>query len=180
MHGTVVAVHRRATHFVSKETQSAIQLVAGVGVRHDAHAGATVKHRSRVARTPEKPNLRQVLLISTEMHRELERRGFAVGPGAMGENVTTEGLDLHALPTGTRLRLGSDAVIAITGLRNPCRQLDGLQPGLMAALLGRDEAGELIRRAGIMSVVAAAGTVRAGAAIEVVLPPEPWEPLQPV
>jgi hypothetical protein len=180
MQGMVVAVHRRATHYVSKETQAEIELVAGLGVHDDVHSGATVQHRSRVARTPEKPNLRQVLLIPSEVHRELQTRGFVVGPGAMGENVTTEGLDLHALPVGTRLRLGTGAQVEITGLRNPCSQLDGLQPGLMNAVLDHDDDGELVRRAGIMGIVTGTGSVRAGDVIDVELPPDPWVPLRPV
>ncbi|MGE0259356.1 MAG: MOSC domain-containing protein [Alphaproteobacteria bacterium] len=165
---------------MSKPNAGAIRLVAGLGVEGDAHQGATVKHRSRVARDPTTPNLRQVHLIHTELFGELRDRGFTVSPGMMGENVTTAGIDLLALPTGTRLCLGDEAVIEVTGLRNPCRQLDGLQAGLMAATLDRDRDGNLIRKAGIMAIVVADGIVREGDPIRVELPPLPHHALVPV
>ena len=165
---------------MSKRVGDSIRLVAGHGVEGDAHAGETVKHRSRVRRDPSQPNLRQVHLIHGELHDELQARGFAVVPGDMGENVTTRGLELLALPAGTRLRLGSAATIEITGLRNPCVQLDAFMPGLMAATLDRDADGNLIRKAGVMAVVVAGGEVRAGDPIEVELPAEPHRRLEPV
>ena len=146
----------------------------------DAHLGETVQHRSRVARDPTQPNLRQVHLIHGELHDELTTRGFDVGPGDMGENVTTRGVDLLALPTGTRLRLGDEAVVEVTGLRNPCVQLDRFQPGLMAAVLDRDADGGLRRLAGVMAVVLTSGDVRPGQPIEVEHPPEPHQRLEPV
>ena len=180
MAGVVTAVSRSATHTMSKPNDGSIRLLVGLGVEGDAHLGATVKHRSRVARDPQQPNLRQVHLIHAELHDELRAGGFALEPGQMGENVTTRGVDLLGLPTGARLHLGASAVVEITGLRNPCAQLDGLQPGLMAATLDRDAAGNLIRKAGIMGVVLAEGEVRAGDAIRVELPDGPHEALQPV
>jgi MOSC domain-containing protein YiiM len=150
------------------------------GREGDAHLGEKVKHRSRVARDPSQPNLRQVHLIHAELHDELRRAGFEVMPGLMGENVTTRGIDLLGLPTGTRLHLGTTAVVEITGLRNPCAQLDKLQPGLMAATLDRDAAGNLIRKAGIMGIVLTDGDVRPGDAIRVELPAEPHRSLEPV
>src|SRR6478672_1505248 len=153
MDGVVVAVSRSARHTLTKPNQSSIRLVAGLGVEGDAHLGATVKHRSRVARDPSRPNLRQVHLIHAELHDELRAAGFAVEAGQMGENVTTRGVDLLGLPTGTRLHLGATAVVEVTGLRNPCVQLDRLRPGLMAATLDRDERGRLVRKAGVMAVV---------------------------
>ncbi len=146
----------------------------------DAHLGETVKHRSRVARDPSQPNLRQVHLIHAELHDELRATGFVVSAGQMGENVTTRGIDLLGLPTGTRLRLGKTAVVEVTGLRNPCLQLDRFQPGLMAAVLGRDEHGALIRKAGVMAIVLAEGEVRPGDPILVELPPAPHRSLEPV
>jgi MOSC domain-containing protein YiiM len=142
--------------------------------------GSTVKHRSRVAKDPTVPNLRQIHLIHAELHDELEAAGFRLAPGVMGENVTTRGLDLLGLPTGARLRLGADAVVEITGLRNPCLQLNKIQPGLMKATLDRDADGNLVRKAGIMGVVIAGGDVRPGDTIEVELPPEPRRKLEPV
>ena len=180
MTGRVTAVSRSASHTFSKGNQSAIELVEGLGVAEDAHAGVTVKHRSRVARDPSQPNLRQVHLIHAELHDELRGAGFDVAAGQMGENVTTRGVDLLGLPTGTRLRLGDAAIVEITGLRNPCAQLDNFQAGLMAATLDRDEEGNLVRKAGVMGVVIASGQVCPGDTIIVELPPAPHRPLAPV
>ncbi len=178
--GVVAAVSRSPTHTMSKPIADSIRLVAGLGVESDAHQGATVKHRSRVARNPQTPNLRQVHLIHAELFEELRSRGFTVSAGMMGENVTTAGIDLLALPTGTRLHLGGDAVVEVTGLRNPCRQLDSLQIGLMAATLDRDRDGKLIRKAGIMAIVVSGGIVRQGDPIQAELPPRPHRVLAPV
>ena len=180
MPATVTAVHRSPGHTMSKPTEASIRLVTGLGVEGDAHAGATVKHRSRVKRDPTVPNLRQVHLIHAELHDELARAGFGVKPGQMGENITTRGLDLLGLPTGTRLYLGATAVIEVTGLRNPCAQLDGIQSGLMAATLDRDAEGNLIRKAGVMAVVLEGGEVRDGDPIAVEFPEGPVVPLVPV
>jgi MOSC domain-containing protein YiiM len=180
MSGVVIAVSCSATHTMRKSAVGAIRLLAGLGVEGDAHLGETVKHRSRVARDPTQPNLRQVHLIHAELHDALRAAGFALSPGEMGENITTSGIDLLGLPVGTRLRLGAAAVVAITGLRNPCYQLDGLQRGLMAATLGRDDHGKLIRKAGVMSVVIVGGEVRPGDAIIAELPAPPHRPLEPV
>src|SRR5690349_829206 len=180
MNGVVVAVSRSGTHSMVKPRATAIRLLAGLGVEGDAHQGVTVKHRSRVARDPSQPNLRQIHLIHAELHDELRAAGFVLSPGEMGENITTSGVDLLGLPTGTRLRLGDAAVIEITGLRNPCRQLDGLRPGLMAATLARDAHGNLIRKAGVMAIVIAGGDVRAGDPITVALPAPPHRALKPV
>jgi MOSC domain-containing protein YiiM len=176
----VTAVAARGGHGVGKTLQPAITLLAGLGVEGDAHLGERVQHRSRVRRDPTQPNLRQVHLIGAELHEELSGRGFEVDAGAMGENVTTRGVDLLALSARTRLRLGADAVVEIKGLRNPCRQLDGLQAGLMAATLDRDEDGGLIRRAGVMGIVLAGGIVRPGDRIVVEPAPAPHRALQPV
>jgi MOSC domain-containing protein YiiM len=178
--GVVVAVSRSATHSFSKPSEASIRLIEGLGVEGDAHMGETVKHRSRVAADPTAPNLRQVHLIHAELHDELSAAGFRVEPGDMGENVTTRGIDLLTLPRGTRLLLGRDAVVEITGLRNPCAQLDRFQNGLMQAVLGRDADGNLVRKAGIMGIVVAAGEVRPGDAIRAVLPPEPHLKLERV
>jgi MOSC domain-containing protein YiiM len=180
MKGVVVAVSRSATHDMRKPNVASVRLLAGLGVEGDAHQGATVQHRSRVKRDPTQPNLRQVHLLHSELHAELLEQGFALEPGEMGENITTRGIDLLALPRGTRLRLGANAVVEVTGLRNPCYQLDGLQQGLMAATLARDAQGGLVRKAGVMSVVVEGGEVRAGDAIAVELPAPPHEALKPV
>jgi MOSC domain-containing protein YiiM len=180
MGARVTAVSRSATHTMSKGSEAAIRLLVGHGVEGDAHAGETVKHRSRVRRDPSQPNLRQVHLIHAELHDELRAAGLEVEPGQMGENVTTRGLDLLDLPAGTQLHLGDGAVVEITGLRNPCVQLDQIAEGLMAATLDRDEQGNLLRKAGVMSIVLAAGDVRPGDAVRVKIPSLPYRPLGPV
>jgi len=179
--GVVTAVSASATHSMSKPGAARIRLLEGLGVEADAHSGVTVKHRSHVRRDPSKRNLRQVHLIHSELHDELATQGFpGLRPGQMGENVTTTGIDLLSLPAGTRLRLGADAVVEVTGLRNPCAQLDGIAPGLMKATLDRDEQGDLVLKSGIMGVVLAGGEVRPGDPIGVELPSEPHRPLQKV
>jgi MOSC domain-containing protein YiiM len=180
MAGVVTSVSRSAKHTLSKPNEGGIRLVAGLGVEGDAHHGETVKHRSRVARDPKQPNLRQVHLIHAELHDELRAAGFAVSAGQMGENVTTRGVNLLGLPTGARLHLGSAATVEVTGLRNPCAQLDRIQAGLMAATLGRDARGNVLRKAGVMGIVLAGGLVRPGDPIRVELPPPPHRPLEPV
>ena len=180
MMGQVVAVALDGRHRFAKPLALEFRLLAGLGVEGDAHAGVTVQHRSRVARDPSQPNLRQVHLLQSELFEEVAAAGFRVAPGELGENVTTRGLDLLALPTGTRLRLGEAAVVEITGLRNPCSQIERWQPGLLAQVLDRDTAGRLLRKAGVMAVVLAGGAVRPGDAIAVELPPLPHRPLEPV
>jgi MOSC domain-containing protein YiiM len=176
----VLAVCRSGRHGFSKPTALQIRLIAGLGVEGDAHAGATVKHRSRMARDAAQPNLRQIHLIHAELFDELAAAGFKVGPGDVGENITTRGLDLLGLPAGARLRLGERAVVEITGLRNPCYQLDTFQNGLMRAVLGRDAAGETVRKCGVMAIVVGSGVVQPGDPIAVVLPEGPHRKLRVV
>jgi MOSC domain-containing protein YiiM len=174
----VTAVSQSPTHTMSKLKCSRITLLAGLGVSGDVHQGVTVKHRSRVARDPTAPNLRQVHLIHAELHDELRVKGFEISAGQMGENITTRGIELLTLPKGTRLHLGTSAVVEVTGLRNPCYQLDGIQEGLMAAVLERDEQNKLIRKAGIMAIVILGGVVCPGDEIQVMLLPEPFQALE--
>jgi len=176
----VVAVGKSDEHAFSKPVCPSITLVAGLGVEGDAHLGTTVQHLSRVKRDPAQPNLRQVHLIHSELHDELNAVGFDVRAGALGENVTTRGVDLLALPRGTRLHLGSDAIVEVTGLRNPCVQIERFQAGLLNACVDRDAAGNVIRKTGVMTVVIAGGDVRAGDRIRIELPPEPHQPLDVV
>jgi len=176
----VVAVCRDGQHRFSKSPVEAITLLAGLGVEGDAHLGVTVQHRSRVARDPSAPNLRQVHLIAGELLDELRAAGFDVGPGTLGENITTRHVDLLGLPTGARLKVGPTAVIEVTGLRNPCVQLDRYQRGLTAAVLDRTPEGELIRRAGVMGIVVTDGDVQADDLIGVALPQPPYRKLEPV
>ncbi|MER6011367.1 MOSC domain-containing protein [Streptomyces bluensis] len=178
--GTVTAVSSNGEYAFTKPNRSSIRLLAGLGVEGDVHAGVTVKHRSRVAQDPTQPNLRQVHLLHEELFAEVGGEGFAVTPGDLGENITTSGIDLLGLPTGALLLIGDEAVVEVTGLRNPCLQIDGFQDGLLKQVVFRDEAGNLIRKAGIMSVVRVGGVVRPGDMITVELPDGPHRPLDRV
>ena len=180
MSGVVIAVSRSARHTLSKPNAAEIRLLAGLGVEGDAHQGETVKHQSRVRRDPSQPNLRQVHLLHAELFDELRGAGFDLSSGLLGENVTTRGVDLLALPRGTILHLGDTAAVEITGLRNPCLQMNQLQPGLMAATLGRDEAGNVVRKAGVMGIVRSGGVIRPGDGVRVALPALPHRALEPV
>ncbi len=177
MSATIIGLASDAQHRFSKQPAGSLTLLAGLGVAGDAHAGCTVQHLSRVKQDPSQPNLRQVHLIHAELFDELAGKGFAINSGQMGENITTRGIDLLGLSAGTRLRLGSEALIEITGLRNPCRQLNGLAPGLMAATLDRDADGELVRKAGVMAVVITDGEIAVGDAIALESVPLIFEPL---
>ncbi|MFD6529444.1 MOSC domain-containing protein [Streptomyces sp. NPDC060184] len=180
MNGTVVAVSRSGEYTFTKPVRQSITLLAGHGVEGDVHAGVTVKHRSRVAQDPTQPNLRQVHLIQQELFDELRADGFDLAPGDLGENVTTRGLDLLALPVGTLLHLGDQAVVEVTGLRNPCLQIDAFRSGLLKRVVGRDEAGRVVRRAGIMGVVVDGGPVGAGDTVRAELPVGPHKALDRV
>lgn len=174
----VVAVAASSEHGFSKQTRPVVRLVEGLGVEGDAHHGRTVQHLSRMRRAPDEPNLRQVHLIQAELFQEMLPAGHRVLPGQLGENVTTTGLDLLALPVGTVLLLGDTAEVRLTGLRNPCRQIDAFQPGLLQRVLSRGDDGTVVRRAGVMGVVRHGGEVRPGDPVTVVLPAEPHRPLE--
>jgi MOSC domain-containing protein YiiM len=176
----VAAVSLGSVHAFSKESVREITLLAGLGVEGDVHAGVTVKHRSRVARDPSQANLRQVHLIHSELLRELEAKGFEVLPGQLGDNITTVGLDLLALPLNSELHLGASAVVRITGLRNPCAQIESFRSGLLESVLERGSDGRLTRKAGVMGIVVEGGVVRAGDRIRVDMPAAPHVPLRPV
>ena len=178
--GSVIAVSSRAGHHFSKTPSPSIRLLKGLGVFGDAHIGETVKHRSRVRKDPTQPNLRQVHLMHAELFDELRLKGFVVQPADLGENITTSGVNLLALPTGTRLHVGLSAVVEITGLRNPCIQIDKFQKGLLAATLDQDAESNPIRKAGVMSIVISEGDVRPGDRIVPEMPAEPHQPLLPV
>ncbi|MBA3309283.1 MAG: MOSC domain-containing protein [Nocardioidaceae bacterium] len=180
MTGVVTAVSAKPGHDFSKDNHPAIRLLTGVGVEGDGHAGATVQHRSRVRRDPTQPNLRQVHLLHAELHDELAERGFDVRPGQLGENITTRGLRLLDLPRGTILCVGDEAIVEVTGLRNPCRQIDDFRKGVLAAVLDRDEEHRLVRKSGVMGVVVAGGEVRRDDRVEARLPTGPHLPLEPV
>jgi MOSC domain-containing protein YiiM len=180
MAAMVTVVSRSATHSFSKDNVGGIRLVAGLGVEGDAHSGRTVKHRSRVKIDPTQPNLRQVHLIHAELHDELAAKGFSVAAGQLGENITTRGIDLLGLPAGTRLRLGDTAIVEVTGLRNPCQQIDRFQPGLVKQVLVKDDAGNIVRKTGVMAVVIVDGDVRPGDAVGIELPAGEHRALEPV
>jgi MOSC domain-containing protein YiiM len=180
MSAIVAAVSRSRDHTFSKMNEPMIRLVAGLGVESDAHLGEKVTHRYHAQKNPDAPNLRQVHLMHEELFAELRAAGFDICAGAIGENITTRGLDILALPTGARLRLGTEALIEVMGLRNPCRQIDAFQPGLRAALLKRDSAGHLLRKAGIMAIVLRGGDVKPGDAVTVEFPAGEHRPLQPI
>ena len=178
--GTVAAVSRDAIHRFSKANQDSIRLLTGLGVQGDAHLGVTVQHLSRIARNPDQPNLRQVHLLHTEFFGDLRDAGYEIRPGDLGENITTTGVDLLGLPVGALLRLGPDAVVEVTGLRNPCLQIEHFRTGLLKQVVGRDEAGGIVRKGGVMGVVREGGTVRPGDGIAVELPAAPHRPLDRV
>ncbi|MFI2370709.1 MOSC domain-containing protein [Streptomyces sp. NPDC018833] len=180
MSAAVTAVSSNGVYAFTKPNRKSITLLAGLGVEGDVHAGVTVKHRSRVARDPAQPNLRQVHLIHEELFAEVAAAGFEVAPGALGENVTTTGIDLLSLPVGTLLGLGAEAVVEVTGLRNPCVQIDAFQDGLLRQVVGRDASGAIVHKAGIMSVVRTGGVVRPGDPITVELPAGPHRRLERV
>ncbi|MDQ2851471.1 MAG: MOSC domain-containing protein [Actinomycetota bacterium] len=179
MPAAVIAVHVSSVHEFSKDTQDQIVLDEGLGVRGDAHYGATVQHRSRVAVDPSQPNLRQVHLIPVEVLQTVREAGYDVQPGDLGENITTRGIDLRGLPVGTRLTIG-DATVTVMGLRNPCHQINGLRSGLLKQLLRTDAAGHVERLAGVMGIVSRAGTIAPGDVITMQLPPQPMFPLTTV
>ncbi|ELP61917.1 MOSC domain-containing protein [Streptomyces turgidiscabies] len=180
MSGTVVAVSSNGGYSFSKPNRDSVRLLAGLGVEGDVHAGTTVKHRSRMAKDPTQPNLRQVHLIHEELLAEVGEEGFEVAPGELGENITTRGVDLLALPVGTLLHIGDDVVLTVTGLRNPCLQIDHFEDGLLKRVVGRDAAGNVVRKAGIMSIVTEGGEVRPGDTIKAELPSGPHQALRPV
>ncbi len=178
--GFIEAVHRSAGHSFSKPSVARVELIAGIGVVGDSHAGARVKHRSRVAIDPDQPNLRQVHLLPAELFDELEAYGHVVRPGELGENLTTRGVDLLGIGTGSTLRVGDDVILVVTGLRNPCGQIEAFQPGLLDRLRVRDSAGGIVRKAGVMAVVVRGGVVSDGDRVEWVAPPGKHIPLEPV
>ena len=179
MAGKVLAVHSSGAYTFTKRPRGFIRLIEGLGAEGDIHAGPTVRHRSRVARDPHQPNLRQVHLIHSELHEQLRGQGFEIGPGQMGENVTTRGIDLLGLATDTVLRFPGGAAVRVTGLRNPCGQLNGLKDGLMNACVYKDAAGNTVRLAGVMAVVLASGEIKPEDEIEVEAPAE-FRALEPV
>lgn len=178
--GKVISVSRSRKHNFSKEVCDSIRLLQGLGVEGDAHCGKTVKHRSRVAVDPKQPNLRQVHLIHSELLEELKEKGYTISPGEMGENILTEGIDVLTLPRDTLLHIGDSAIVKITGLRNPCKQIDDFRKGLLSAVLSKDKEGNIIRKSGIMGIVMSEGIVSIGDKIKVELPPEPNKQLESV
>jgi hypothetical protein len=178
--GIVKAVSKSSSHTFNKYNCEKINLVKGLGIEGDAHSGKTVKHRSRVARDPLQPNLRQVHLIHAELFEELAENGFDVTAGQLGENITTFDIDLLNLPKNTILKIGQNSEIIITGLRNPCIQIDSIQKGLMKAMLYRDEDGNLMRKSGVMGIVLKGGEIKVGDKIEIKMPKDSFQKLEVV
>ncbi|WP_126174112.1 MOSC domain-containing protein [Altericroceibacterium xinjiangense] len=181
MDARIIALATDDAHRFSKPTRASVRLIAGIGIEGDVHAGVMVKHRARVKQDPDALNLRQVHLIHAELLDEMREQGFSVGPGDLGENVTTQGIDLLGLSSGTRLRLGAEAVVEVTGLRNPCRLInENIAKGAMAATLDRAPDGSLVRKAGVMAIVVSGGEVRAGDPISIESRPETFVAMEPV
>ncbi|MEG3617450.1 MOSC domain-containing protein [Magnetovibrio sp. PR-2] len=176
--GTVQAVSLNPAHGFSKQNQDRIRVLKGLGVEGDAHMGETVQHLSRIAQNPLQPNLRQVHLIASELFEMLSEKGYQLSAGDLGENILTTGLDLISLPVGTKLHIGESAVVELTGLRNPCKQIDDFQEGLMGELVFKDADGNIVRQAGVMSVVETSGEVSPQDTIRIELPPEPHQKME--
>ena len=176
--GTVIGVFRKEDYSFSKDAQEELTVVKGKGVEGDAHFGELVKHRSRVARNPNQPNLRQVHLLPIELFEELENTGYSVNPGELGENITTRGIDLIELPLGTLLQIGKDVSLQVTGLRDPCYQIDDFKKGLLSKVVYSDDEGNLILKAGIMTVVLEGGRIKLNDEIVVELPLKPFKKLE--
>jgi len=176
----IIALSKSEKYTFHKYNCEQIKLLKGLGVEGDIHMGKTVKHRSRVAHDPSQPNLRQVHLIHSELLEELKEKGFIVKPGELGENITTAGIDLLGLSKGTILEIGETVKIEITGLRNPCKQLNTFQSGLLKAVIDKDEEGNLIRKSGVMSIVLEGGVVNVNDEIAVKVPEGSHIPLEKV
>ncbi|GAA3019862.1 MOSC domain-containing protein [Streptomyces fulvorobeus] len=177
----VTAVSSEKAYSFSKRNRTGITLLAGLGVQGDVHAGETIRHQFRMRYEPRLPNLRQVHLIHEELFDELAAKGFTVTPGQLGENVSTRGIDLLGLPTGALLRLGEEAVVEVTGLRNPCAKINDFRRGLLQEVFELDAAtGEFVFKCGIMGVVRRSGAVHPGDTVHVELPPGPHTPLERV
>lgn len=178
LNSKVIAVSKSKKHTFSKLNTDYINLIEGIGVEGDAHAGKTIKHIFLAKKDASKPNIRQVHLIQAELFNELNEQGFSVGPGELGENITTQGVDLLHLPVGSKLHIGKTAVVELTALRNPCIQINDFQKGLLKAVVSRDENGNLIRKVGVMGIVLAGGIVKQNDDIKTQLPEEPHKPLE--
>lgn len=177
MGGKITAVSSNGTYSFTKPNRESITLLAGFGVEGDVHGGATVKHRFRMRKDPSQPNLRQVHLMHAELFEELRAAGFEVRAGELGENVTTLGVDLLGLSVGTRLHLGDEAVVEVTGLRNPCTQIDHFRKGLLKEVVGRGPTGAARFKSGIMGIVATGGVIRPGDTVGIEPPNGPHRPL---
>jgi len=178
--GKVHSLSSSAQHSFSKHTTHQVEVIKGIGIKGDAHAGVKVKHRSRVAKDPNQPNLRQIHLIHLELLKELVAKGYTVNPGDLGENITTEGISILNLPKDTILKIGENVAIQITGLRNPCHQIDKFQKGLLKEVVGKNDAGDIIRMAGIMAIVLEGGMIKVNDEILVELPALPHQKLERV
>ena len=103
---SVLSVHLSPEHGFSKTSQPSIKLLKGLGVEGDCHLGTTTQHLWRLKSHASEPNLRQVHLIQSELLDEPDFHGddgVRVQPGQMGENISTVGIDLLSLGSGTKL-----------------------------------------------------------------------------
>lgn len=177
MNATVISVSRSSGHSFRKACEESINLIEGFGVEGDVHAGKKIKHTFLAKEDPDRKNIRQIHLIAAELFTELKGKGFNVDPGQLGENITTEGIDLLSLPTGTLLHIGNGAVIELTALRQPCIQIDEFQQGLLKEVVYKDSGGNIIRKVGVMGVILVSGAVSPNDEIIVETPDKPHHKL---
>ena len=176
--GWVFAICSSPKHGFSKQPQRSIRLLAGRGVEGDAHCGETVQHLYLKRRNPLAPNRMQVHLLQSELFDELAFVGYALTAGQLGENITTRGIGLLNLPQGTRLHLGGEAVVELTGLRTPCKLIEDFKPGLLKQVISRDAANKVLAKAGVMAIVLHGGDVHERSPIRVEYPAARHVPLQ--
>jgi len=158
---SVLSVSMSSSHGFSKRPTDYIYLLSGCGVQGDVHCSGAASSN----------NKRQVHLIASELLTELARkdskgRAYIISPGALGENITTKGIDLVGLNEGTRLHFGDGddhAIVRITGLRNPKKRLDEWPKGLLDRCAMKNKKGEITgRKIGVMGIVEEDGFVQPG------------------
>ena len=113
-----------------------------------------------------------------EILSELNDKGFSVIPGELGENITTQGIDLLSLPQGCQLHIGKTTIIELTALRNPCVQIENFQTGMLKEVISKDKQGKIMRKLGMMGVVLSGGHVQPNDEITIQLPEQPHKSLE--
>jgi hypothetical protein len=169
--GKVVAVCCNPEPGLPKPVVDAVHLIENWGVEGDYHAGSLVRHRYLAKKDPNRPNLRQALLVDAAVFVELARQDIHIGPGTMGENITIEGIDVMQLLEGTHLAIGS-TIVEVMERRNPCYQLNGIDPRLLKAVV-KKQPEQTIFKAGMMTRILQSGWVCAGDLVEVLPPADP-------